>query len=220
MCAHKTSPFTECHQPQNVTICYTSWCEDLAPSRSHAERCQPDHPCYLPPPPTWRVQDGQRVQHARPPLAPMPPPPPGVDGVNRQAGATPLRPLPHLPASPFTGVDGRSRRGGDTQQQYATLPAGSDPSLSSAAPSWPELFETGRAPPVSTRFRRERISFACMSCASPMVSPLVSQYAAQRELKKSRCPAGSEPQQQSSPHKLPHASGGGAAAVVTRPWAT
>jgi hypothetical protein len=51
-----------------------------------------------------------------------------------------------------------------------------------------------------------------------MVSPLMSQYAVQRELKKSRCPPGSELQQQSSPHKLPHAAA--AAAIETRPWAT
>jgi hypothetical protein len=70
-------------------------------------------------------------------------PPPGVDGVTRQAGATLLRPLPHLPASPFTGVDGRLRRGGDRQQQYTTLPAGSDPSLSSAAPSWARVVRDG-----------------------------------------------------------------------------
>jgi hypothetical protein len=70
-------------------------------------------------------------------------PPPGVDGVNRQAGATLLRPLPHLPASSFTGVDGRLRRGGDKQQQYTTLPAGSDPSLSSTAPSWARVVRDG-----------------------------------------------------------------------------
>ncbi len=57
--------------------CYTSWCEDLPPSRSHAERGQPTHPCYLPPPPTWMGQDGQRDQHAKPPPAPAPPPPQG-----------------------------------------------------------------------------------------------------------------------------------------------
>jgi hypothetical protein len=59
-----------------------------------------------------------------------------------------------------------------------------------------------------------------MSYALPTVSPLVSQYAVQRERKKSRCPAGSELQQQSSPHKLPHVAAGGAAAVGSRSWAT
>jgi hypothetical protein len=142
--------------------------------------------------------------------------PPGVDCVTRQAGAMLLRPLPQLPASPFTGVDGRLRRGGDSQLQYTTLPAGSDPSLSNAAPSWASIVETGRAPPVSLCFRklpfhRERISSACMSCASPMVSPPVSQYVAQQELRKLRFPAGSELHQQSLPLKLPRSCSDGAA---------
>ncbi len=62
-------------------------------------------------------------------------PPPGVDGMTRQVGAMLSRPLPYLCASPFTGVDGGLRRGGD-RLQFTTLPAGSDPSLFSAAPSW------------------------------------------------------------------------------------
>jgi hypothetical protein len=78
-----------------------------------------------------------------------------------------LRPLPHLPASPFTGVDGRLRRGGDTQQQYATLPAGSDPSLSSAAPSWARVVRDGASatsqPPLSLREDFFRLYELCVA---------------------------------------------------------
>jgi hypothetical protein len=49
---------------------------------------------------------------------------------------------PFLPASRFTGVDGRLRKGGD-RQQYTTLPAGSNPLLSSAAPSWARVVRDG-----------------------------------------------------------------------------
>jgi hypothetical protein len=115
--------------------CYTSWCEDLAPSRSHAERGQPAHPCYLPPPPTQMGQDGQWDQHAKPPPHQCLPPSRGRWRYQAGRGHT-IATLPYLPDSPFTGVDDRLRRGRDRQQQYTTLPAGSDPSLSSAAPSW------------------------------------------------------------------------------------
>lgn len=78
-----------------------------------------------------------------------------------------MRPLPHLPASPFTGVDGRLRRGGNTQQQYATLPAGSDPSLSSAAPSWARVVRDGASatslPPLSPREDFFRLYELCVA---------------------------------------------------------
>ncbi len=73
----------------------------------------------------------ERGQPARPCYLP-----PSDGAAGRSLGvSTPNHPLPQRLPPP--GVDGIPR------QQYTTLPAGSDPSLSSAAPSWARVFEMG-----------------------------------------------------------------------------
>jgi hypothetical protein len=134
----------------------------------------------------------------------------------RQAGAKLLRPLPYLPASPLTGVDNRLRRGRD-RQQYTTLPASSDPSLSSAVPSWARVVRDGASatsqPPLPQVTLSPREEFLRLSELCVANGFTVAQWATS----KLRFPAGSEFHQQTLPLKSPDAGGGD---VGIRPWVT
>jgi hypothetical protein len=178
--------------------CYTPWCEGIALSRSLAERGQPAQLCYLATSP-----------HA--------------DGAAGQSSGSARQTIPpYLPASPFTGVDGRLRKGGD-RQQCTTLPAGSDPSLSSAAPSWARVVRDGESatsqPPQSSFSPREDF-FRLYELCIANVFTACSQSVAPQAPRRFCSPARSEPHHLTPPLQSSNAAISGTAAFGIRPWVT
>ncbi len=132
-----------------------------------------------------------------------------------------MQPPSYLPASPITGVDGRLRKGGD-RQQYTTLPAGSNPSLSSAAPYWARVVRDGlntiRRPPQPTFSLREELFQLYELCVATDFSANVAiRSAASSQVISRSCWLRAPPS--STSLQPPNAAIGNDVAFGIRPWA-